>query len=82
MSEKVTITLKSPVEISGAKVSFLTMREPLVIDMRSVKRLKKEESDQEALLMANLCDVTEETINSLTLSDYKKVQEAFTGFFS
>lgn len=78
----VKIELSRPIEISGAKVGYLTMREPLVRDMRAAKKQKKDDMDAEILLIANLCEVTQEDIDSLPMCDYQKVQEAFSGFFS
>lgn len=80
MSNSTTIKLASPIEISGAKVDTLTMREPRVKDMRIARKGGGDDADHEVTLFANLCEVTPLDIDNLTLPDYGKLQEAFRTF--
>lgn len=74
------IELSRPVEIDGATVSALRMREPTVADQLAASEMKGSAAKQEITLFANLCEVTPNTITSLPLRDYRKLQEAFAGF--
>ena len=75
------ITLKKPIEVDGAQVKTLTMREPFVEDQLIAQDAAKGESRQEVALFANLCEVTPEDIGKLTLADYVKLREIYDGFF-
>lgn len=76
----IAIPLKRPVEIDGAEVGELTMREPTVEDQLSIDKMKGGEAEKELHLFANLCEVTPEDLRKLTLRDYRKVQEGFRSF--
>lgn len=71
------INLSTPVKIDGVLADCLSIREPSVEDMLTVKKGNKSPEDQELALFANLCEVSPETIRSLTWRDYKRVQKAF-----
>lgn len=74
------ITLRRAVEIDGAEVTGLRMREPTVADQLALDKMKGGEAEREITLMANLCEVSPEAIQSLKLADYKRLQEAFRLF--
>ena len=74
------VKLSRPIEISGATVSALRMREPTVLDQQSALEMKGSQATQEITLFANLCDVTPDDIRKLALRDYKKLSEAYAGF--
>nr|DAR96785.1 MAG TPA: tail assembly chaperone protein [Caudoviricetes sp.] len=76
----VDIELSRPIEIDGTKVTTLRMREPLVSDQLALDEMKGSDASKEVLLAANLCEVTPDDIKRLTLRDYRKVQQAFSGF--
>lgn len=76
----VVIALNKPLEIDGAKVTALSMREPTVADQLAASKAKGDDAEREILLLANLCTITPEDVRRLTLRDYKRAQEAFTGF--
>lgn len=76
----VEITLSKPLDIDGAKVSVLTMREPTVGDQLASEAASPNQGVQEITLFANLCMVTPDQIKSLTLRDYKKMQQVYLGF--
>ena len=74
------ITLDTEVEIDGAKVKKLTMREPTVEDQLTAGDIKGSSARQEVALFANLCEVTPQDIGKLSLRDYGKLQDAYQGF--
>lgn len=75
----INIKLASGMNLDGAKVMEVTMREPTVDDQMNVQG-HGTEAEQEVKLIANLCMVTPQDIRSLTLRDYTKVKAAFMGF--
>ncbi len=76
----VDIELSRPIEIDGAQVTALRMREPTVADQLILDEMKGSDATKEVTLVANLCEVTQDDIKRLTLRDYRKVQKAFSGF--
>lgn len=76
----VDIALSRPIDIDGAKVSTLRLREPTVADQLAADEFKGGDAAKEIFTMANLCQVTPDDLKKLTLRDYKKLQEAFLGF--
>lgn len=79
--DRVTVTLSTPIEIDGVQVSALTMREPRVRDRRAATAAAKGDTEAgEVRLFAALCDVSPDSIESLTLADYGRLQEVFVGF--
>lgn len=76
----VDVELSRPLEIDGAKVTKLRMREPTVADQLAADEYKGSDAAREILTMANLCEVAPDDIKRLTLKDYKRMQAAFLGF--
>ena len=76
----VDIELSRPIEIDGAQVTALQMREPTVADQLILEDMKGSDAAKEVALVANLCEVTPDDIKRLTLRDHRKVQKAFSGF--
>lgn len=76
---KAQITLSRPLEIDGAKVSVLTMREPTVDDQLAAEKLGSG-GEADKIYMANLCQVTPGDIGRLPLRDFKRLQVAFSFF--
>ena len=74
------IKLDGGLDIDGAKVKALNMREPTVNDQLAAADIKGSNARQEVALFANLCEVTPEDIGRLTLKDYRKLQEAYADF--
>jgi hypothetical protein len=75
-----TIKLDNPITVHGATVSEIKMRMPLVRDMRRAKKGAEDAADQEVRLFADLCELSPEDIDALSVRDYGKLQEAFRGF--
>lgn len=86
MAEKVTdagfvdVELSRPLEIDGAQVKKLRLREPTVADQLASEELKGSDSAKEIAMLSNLCEIAPDDIKRLTLKDYKKLQAAFLGF--
>ncbi len=59
----------------------VTMRPPLVKDMRAVAHIETQE-EKEIALIANLTGLDEGDIDDLTLKEYMKLQKALVGFTS
>ena len=78
--EHTDITLSRPLEIAGAKVSVIRMREPTVGDQRASDAAKGDEGAREISLMANLCELAPDDLHRLPLRDYKRLQAALVGF--
>ena len=78
--EPATIDLYYEYEADGAKVSSLTMRPPMVRDVRAAQRGGGPASQHETRLFANLCEVTPEFFEDLHMRDYVAVQEAYEAF--
>lgn len=59
----------------------VNMRVPLVRDMRVVSKIK-DQTEQDVRMISNLCEMTPEEIDELTIRDYRALQEALLGFLS
>ena len=79
MDGKAVITLSRPLDIDGAKVGQLTMREPTVDDQLAAEKLGQG-GEADKVYIANLCQVAPADIGRLPLKDFKRLQVAF-GFF-
>lgn len=75
-----TIELERGVEIAGARVMTLTMREPTVDDQIIAGETKGGSALQEVTLLANLCEVAPADIRRLAMRDYIKLQKAYAAF--
>ncbi|TCB36842.1 phage tail assembly protein [Acinetobacter sp. ANC 4910] len=82
VAEGYKITLLKPLDIDGAKVSEIVMREPTVQDLLAAEMQAKSlgAAKQEIVMFANLCDVTPEQIQATTLRNYGRLQAAFKLF--
>ncbi|WP_324617448.1 phage tail assembly protein [Microvirga alba] len=76
------VELTRPMEIDGAQVKKLRMREPTVGDQLASEEFKGGEAAKEIAMLANLCEVSPDDIKRLTLKDYKRLQGAFLGFIA
>ena len=75
------IELQYPVPFEGGELKEISIRRPKVADVVAARKAKKEEAEQEIVMLSRLTDIPPETIESLDLSDYKKLQETLSGFF-
>lgn len=76
----VTITLSRPIEINGAKVPTLTMREPTVGDQVVSNEVRGSDVVKEITLFANLCTISPDDVRRLPVRDYNRMQESFGNF--
>lgn len=76
----VDVKLGRPLEIDGAQVTALRMREPTVADQLAASEMQGGAAQQEITMIANLCEITPDDLKRLPLRDYRKLQEAFLGF--
>lgn len=76
------ITLAKALDVDGAKVNVIAMREPTVQDLLAAEMQSKGQSDafQEIMMFSNLCSITPDQIKATTLKDYRRIQEAFKLF--
>lgn len=76
----IDIELSRALEIDGAKVNALRMREPTVEDQLAAEAIQGTDSQREIQTFANLCSIAPADIRRLPLRDYKRVQKAFLNF--
>lgn len=85
MAETKTVKLRHPVEVDGTTHSELTMRRPLVGDLRAAQRSAgagATPADVEIATFTNLCEVPPALWDKMDLGDYYQVQDAYQGFLS
>ena len=74
------ITLRRPLNIAGATVTVIRMREPTVADQEVSSVMKGTEAQREINQFASLCGLAPDDIRKLSLRDYKRLQDAFVNF--
>lgn len=74
------ITLSRPLNIAGANVTVLRMREPTVADQEIASELNGSDAAREIQTFANLCEQAPDDIRRLPLKDYKRLQDAYVNF--
>lgn len=77
----VAVTLSRAIEINGASVSVLAMREPTVEDHLVAEGTKGSDLAKEVSMFANLCEVAPADIRRLPHRDYMRLAAAYTGNF-
>ena len=73
-----TIKLSSPIQIEGIQTNALSMREPSVEDMLTIKKLAQTPEEQELSTFSNLCQITPAAVRALKWKDYRKLQKVFS----
>ena len=74
------ITLSRPLDVNGAKISTVRMREPTVADQMASEKASDSEAEKELTLMGNLSELTVDDLKRLTLRDYVRMRTALLGF--
>lgn len=74
------IELEYPVLIDGTAVEELSMRRPTVRDQILFEDGKGSEARKIVKMLANLCEVSEDTIMDLDQVDFLKISEVLSGF--
>jgi len=77
----VTVTLSRPIQINGASISALTMREPTVQDHLAAEGTKGSDLTKEVTMFANLCTIAPDDIKILPHRDYMRLTAAYTSSF-
>lgn len=74
----VTLKLTQPATFSGVKQDSLTLRAPLVRDIRNASKLAPEDNEErELILFAALAEVSPAELEGLTYKDYGRLQEGY-----
>ena len=84
-SDTATIELSAPIEAGGVRTERVTLRRPLVRDLRAAARAAGRaagDGEIEFRLFVNLCEVTPETLDAMAMADYLELQEAYRRFLS
>ncbi|MCD6526999.1 MAG: phage tail assembly protein [Desulfuromonas sp.] len=76
------IKLATPIEVDGVTVKALSMREPRVRDMLAAEKAHSDPAQKEIAMFATLCEVAPSALEELTMKDYAKVQQVYSGFLS
>lgn len=76
----VDITLSRPMDVDGAKVTKIRLREPTVDDQLAMEESKGSDAKKEVNLLASLCMVSPADIGKLPLRDYKRLQVGLQTF--
>jgi len=71
----ITVTLREPIEINGAKIGVLTLRRPKVRDLEAIDKIAGETAKTVALI-ANLSELPPETIRELDAADFAAASKA------
>ncbi|KAB7896017.1 hypothetical protein ASE93_12285 [Serratia sp. Leaf50] len=76
-----TITLYSPLTLeNGSELKTVTMREPLVRDRLVYAKDRGTEEAREARMLALLCGINDNDMESLTAADMIQLQDTFNNF--
>lgn len=76
------ITLSRPLDVGGAKVSMVRMREPLVRDQSVMSKMDGDNSEKEITLFANLCGILPSDVELMPVRDYSRLQTAYLAFIA
>jgi len=77
-----TIALEYPVKHQGHEYGQLAMRRPRVGDMLAADKQSGSDVEREIAMFSCLCEVPPEVVREMDMKDYRKLQEAYTGFLS
>ena len=76
------IKLENPIKIDGVEVNEISLRPPKVCDLIASSKKNIDEAEKEVNLIANLGEISPETVQELDLRDYIKIQEWLRDFLS
>src|SRR5471032_2164919 len=78
-TENAVVTLSRPSDANGVKVDTLTLRAPAVREVRAADRASNgDEEQRELMLFAGLAEVGVKDLEGLKLTDYRRVQAAYS----
>lgn len=73
-----TVKLAQPLKTGdGRLLADITLRPPLVKDLKAAQRQFTETGDQEIALLASLAGVHPEDLDNMLLADYQRLQNSF-----
>lgn len=81
-ASKTVVELKYPVTSDGTELKCLHIRRPKVRDSLAAAKLGGTDEEKEIRYLANLCEIATDVIESLDISDFRKLQEAYRDFLS
>ena len=76
------IQLEEPIKIDGVEVKEISLRKPKVRDLIAAGKKNISDAEREVTLIANLAEVSIETIQDLDLRDYMKIQKWLQNFLA
>ncbi len=76
------IKLENPIKIDGVEANEISLRPPKVRDLIASSKKNIDEAEKEVNLIANLGEISPETVQELDLRDYIKIQEWLRDFLS
>ena len=76
------IKLENPIKIDGVEVNEISLRSPKGRDLIVSSKKNIDEAEKEVNLIANLGEISPETVQELDLRDYIKIQEWLRDFLS
>ncbi|MBQ3565323.1 MAG: phage tail assembly protein [Alphaproteobacteria bacterium] len=74
--------LTKPVKFDGVEVHEISLREPKVRDLIAISRKNLSDLERDVHLLANLGEISTETIENLEIADYLKIQNWLRDFLS
>ena len=77
-----TLDLEFSIDVEGTTVRQLTMRRPTVRDQLGYEEGKGSEARRVVNMLANLCEVSPDTILQLDNSDFARLSKILEGFNS
>ncbi|QDQ24917.1 phage tail assembly protein [Chitinimonas arctica] len=75
--DHITVPLRQAATFNGVLRDSLTLRAPLVRDIRMAQRLASDETEREMQLFASLAEVSVADLEGMTWRDYRRLQEAY-----
>ena len=79
--ETKTVTFRRGFKRGDEWVKSVTMREATADDSIIAQKRAKSPGESEKMLFASLCECTPEELGALSMADWGKLQEAYSGFF-
>lgn len=76
------ISLDYPYDFEGETITVLTLRRPTVGDNLAVQKVASTDAEREIRLLANLAEVSPDSLHKMDLKDYGKLQKALSSFLS
>lgn len=76
----IDVTLARAIDIDGAKVKVIRLREPTVGDIEASSLAKGTDSQKEIQTFASLCTISPDQIRSMSIKNFTRLQEAFVNF--